>query len=334
MPPQPSPQNILIFGATGTIGAYITSAIVSAQPPFQRVAIYTTASTVSKKAAQIAALKEKSVEIFVGDVADESAILDAFKGIDTIVSALGRPALPLQTRLLTLAADCPGVTRFYPSEFGTDVAFDASSAAEPTHQAKLAVRAHLEGLEAVRTGKLEYAYLVTGPYAEMAMGREVEGAEGAGGFEVEGRRARVVGDGEGRVAYTTMRDVGTLLVAALRHPHVSRNRALKVNSFTTTPHQILAEFVRQTGTRDADWKVEYTSMTDLERLEKEAWEAGNPAAGLFTLRRIWAQGKTLYERRDNGVLGEPEMETLEAVVGRVIEAQTRPETAVLHRHQL
>lgn len=115
--------------------------------------------------------------------------------------------------------------------------------------------------------------------------------------------------------------MGTLLVAALKQPDVARNRALKVNSFTTTPNAIVAEFERQMGEK---WDVSHIPLARLKDLEKEAWEEQVPWATVFTLRRIWAEGGTLYKRRDNGDIGmkDEDMETLETVVRRAIAQQT------------
>jgi len=94
-----------------------------------------------------------------------------------------------------------------------------------------------------------------------------------------------------------------------------------VNSFTATPHQILAEFEQQTG---AKWDVKYVSLDELKRIEKEAWESGKVFATGATLRRIWTEGGTLYEKpRDNAVLGEPRMETLAEQVAWVVGKQTK-----------
>ena len=130
----------------------------------------------------------------------------------------------------------------------------------------------------------------------------------------------MVGDGNGRVSFTSMKDVGVLLVAALLHPEASKGKALKVNSFTATPAEIVREFERQTGEK---WEVEYVSFEDLRKGEAEAWENENPMATAWTLRRIWGEGGTLYDERDNGRIGEPRMETLEEQVEMAIEKQTK-----------
>lgn len=116
-----------------------------------------------------------------------------------------------------------------------------------------------------------------------------------------------------------MDSVGKLVVAALQHPEASKNATLKVNSFTATPAEILAEYEKQTGSK---WDVSYTPLEKLKESEKQAWAEGSPIATAYTLRRIWAEGGTLYEKRDNGLIGDPEMETLADQVRQNIVKQT------------
>ena len=113
--------------------------------------------------------------------------------------------------------------------------------------------------------------------------------------------------------------MGKVLVAAIINNEASCNQALKVNSFTTTPNEILAEFERQT---QAKWEREYTSLPELKQLEQELWEANDPLAVVATLRRIWTEGGTLSEMRDNDKIHAPDMDTLEIAVARAIEAQS------------
>lgn len=116
--------------------------------------------------------------------------------------------------------------------------------------------------------------------------------------------------------------VGKLTVLTLLAPSETvKNRALRVNSFTTTPLDILAEYEKQTGGQK--WDIEYTSLEDVKKGEKKAYEDGDATATTYTLRRIWAEGRTLYEKRDNGLLGEEgeKTERLELVVTKAVEAQ-------------
>ena len=107
------------------------------------------------------------------------------------------------------------------------------------------------------------------------------------------------------------------MLETLRRPDVAMNRALRVNSFTTTPALIQKEFERQTG--GEAWKdVSETSLGQLRELESAAWEAGKPYATVLTLGRIWTEGGTIYDKRDNGLIGEPTMMTLEEIVAEEV----------------
>ncbi len=98
-------------------------------------------------------------------------------------------------------------------------------------------------------------------------------------------------------------------MAALRHPEASFGKALKVQSFVVTPKEVLAEYEKQTG---ATWTVSYTPLAKVKDLEADLWAKGKPAATGITLRRIWAEGGTLYEKNDDESigLGPDDMESL------------------------
>lgn len=111
--------------------------------------------------------------------------------------------------------------------------------------------------------------------------------------------------------------VGKFVVATLRHPEESYGKALKVQSFIVTPKQVLAEYVEQTG---AQWTVSSTPLDEVRKLEAKLWEEGSSKATSVTLRRIWAEGGTLYEKNDNAVVGirEGDADSLETAVSRAL----------------
>lgn len=237
-------------------------------------------------------------------------------GFDTVISALGRSAIQLQIPLIKVAESSSTIKRFFASEYGTDIEYFPNSNTEKPHQQKLKVRAYIRD----NVKRLEYTYVVTGPYPEMFFAANRNKPE-LGSFDVLAKKAWLLGTGKEKVSFTTMPDVGKLVVAALKHPDASRNATLKVNSFTATADEILAEFEKQTGSK---WEVNYTSLDDLKKLEKEAWETGAPYATGATLRRIWTEGGTLYEKRDNEKIGlkDEDMGTLAEVVAGTIKNQT------------
>lgn len=246
---------------------------------------------------------------------------EAYAGFDTVVSCVGRQVISAQIDLIKIADAHPDVRRFFPSEYGTDVAHSVSSSAELPHQAKLKVRAALAAC-----ASLEYTFVVTGPYADADRGLYLSAApketEEGGSFDVRAKRAVLLGDPDGEINLTTMRDVGRLVVAALCHPREARNRALLCNSFTTTPRAILREFETQTG--GGGWEVGFTGLERLKELEKEAWERKDARAVPLSLRRIWSDGGTLYgEKRHNALIGMDDgVDSLESAVAQAIKVQT------------
>ncbi|KAF1956602.1 NAD(P)-binding protein [Byssothecium circinans] len=218
------------------------------------------------------------------------------------------------SNLLDIAERSSTIHTFYPSEYGTDIEYSPTSSTEPPHQLKLKVRAHIR----TNIKKLHITYLVTGPYSDLYFGKLPGKAGEVGSFNPKEHKAVLLGSGDDKVSFTSMADVGKLLVAALKVPAKEKERTLKVNSFTTTPHEILKEFERQT---EAKWEVKYTSLDALKKGRKEDWEKGDPLATVYTLRRIWTEGGTLYEKRDNGKIGDPGMETLENQVKKAVEKE-------------
>lgn len=118
-----------------------------------------------------------------------------------MISAVGRNVIAEQINWIQLAEKSPSVKRFFPSEFGTDIEYGPESAHEITHQQKLKVRAALK-----QTSKLEYTYVVTGPYAdavEPAIFSPCSAAPEIGSFNVKTRGAVLIGDGSGKISFTT-----------------------------------------------------------------------------------------------------------------------------------
>ncbi|KAM0357469.1 hypothetical protein ACHAO7_002845 [Fusarium culmorum] len=305
------PKSILIFGATGTIGRYITNAIANAQPAFDQVTIFTSEDTVVRKHDFIEELKSKNVKIITGDINNEEDVKKAYKGIDTVVSAVGRNVIETQINLFKIAAESDSVKWFFPSEYGTDVEYGPQSADEKPHQLKLKVRKYIRE----NANGLKYTFVVTGPYIDMYF-TLTPGVPEAGGFDHIGKKAVLVDNGQGNIGFTTMPDVGKSVVAALRHPSESFNKALKVQSFVVTQQQILKELEKQTG--GEPWAVTNYTLDELREAEKKGWAEGNPSSTLYTLRRIWSEGGTLYETTDNEKIGlkDENLETLEDAVHR------------------
>ena len=84
-------QNVLIVGATGVIGTYITEAIVTHKAELGRVAVLTSKETLKDKIREIAALESGGVDVFVGLLDDEETVKDAYRGKDEQALECGCP---------------------------------------------------------------------------------------------------------------------------------------------------------------------------------------------------------------------------------------------------
>ncbi|PTB64941.1 NAD(P)-binding protein [Trichoderma citrinoviride] len=302
------PLHILAFGATGNIGKHIVNQLIRANPPFPKISIFTSANTVSNKPELLARWKDAGISVIVGDITSSADVKNAYQGVDTAISCLGRGALELQFQLIKLADESDSVRWFFPSEYGTDPDHDPSSAHEKPHQLKRRVRK----LFAEEVKNLKPTFLVVGPYIEMW----VDGGalkDAFGGIDVEKKEATLLGDGEQPIGFTAMDDVGKAMVAALKRPEVSFGKILKIASFTKSAKQVLAEFEKQLG---QEFNVKYIPLDDAKSLEKKYWDEGNPAAVVGTLRRIWATGGAVYDKLDNEDLGlhPDQLQSLEVAV--------------------
>lgn len=194
-------SNILIFGATGFIGTYISEKIIHAQPAFNHVTIFTSTETVKNKGELLEGWKKAgNVTVITGDVESESDVRAAYKDhkIDTVVNAFGRTAIAKQINLIKWADETDHVKWFFPSEYGTDIEHGPQSKDEKPHQEKLKVRRFIR--EHVRN--LKVTYLVTGPYFESWLGR-APGLQVSPGYDVRNKEAYLVEDGEGKIGFTT-----------------------------------------------------------------------------------------------------------------------------------
>lgn len=93
------------------------------------------------------------------------------------------------------------IKRFFPSEYGTDVEYNSLSASEKPHQAKLRVRKYIKS----HIKRLEYTYLVTGPYADLYLGKFSQNTK-VGSFDVVEKKATLLGSGDEPISLTTMNE--------------------------------------------------------------------------------------------------------------------------------
>ena len=73
-------STVLIIGSSGTIGTHISKALAKSRASFDRVAIFTSPSTVENKKEFIADLQNNDVNIITGDINNDSDVKGVFEG--------------------------------------------------------------------------------------------------------------------------------------------------------------------------------------------------------------------------------------------------------------
>lgn len=191
--------SVLVIGATGNIGDFITSSLIEAKDAFSKITVFTSEATLSSKAELLNKWKAAGVHVVTGDVTNAADITRAYSGIEVVISCVGRAVLDQQQELIRLAEESESVQWFFPSEYGTDIEHNEKSSSERPHQIKLAVRKYIRE----HTKRLRVTYVVVGPYFELWLGGGTSMNQ-IGGFDLENNKAVLIGDGEGKIAFTTM----------------------------------------------------------------------------------------------------------------------------------
>ncbi|RVD85304.1 uncharacterized protein DFL_003630 [Arthrobotrys flagrans] len=261
-------KNVLLIGGSGNVGAPILAAITA--EPSLNVTVLTRedskstfpAGTVVKKA----------------DYKSHESLVAAFKGHDTIVSNVATLAAVDQLPFLEAAVEA-GVTRFYPTEYGSVASSDSDIVEEFWNRVgfhgKLEVYLRLK--ELADAGKIEYTLITTGPFFDWGL------QFGFVGLNLKERKATIFGSGTQVIAVSNLSHIANAVVWTLTHPEESKNKTIRFWSYKVTQPQLVAEAEKITGTK---WEVEHIPVEDHIKTAEEAIKAGNPYAGYQVLQGL------------------------------------------------
>ncbi|KAG5796171.1 hypothetical protein H9Q69_004784 [Fusarium xylarioides] len=193
------------------------------------------------------------------DYDDKSALVDAMKGIDTVLSFLAmldqNEALELHKKLIDAAIEA-GVRRFAPSEWAS-----ASNSGVAHYQYKDKVRKYLEEVNS-NEQKIEYCLFQPGMFTDY-FGHPRAKTKHFGTFymfaDFQNRRAIIPEDADAPITLTTVRDMSQVVAQALEYNGVWPTvGGIQGTAFTVSELIALAEKLR------GPFKVEKISNEDLE----------------------------------------------------------------------
>lgn len=302
-------KTIAIVGVTGTIGIYLTQALL-AENRFSITAI-------SRHDSE--AKYPPEVKVARVDYDDHSSVVKALRGHDALIITTSVWAPRDTSAKLIRAAAAAGIPWILPNEFGM---FNTVEAANDTiGPGKKQDRDLIESL-----GVSSWIGISCGFWYE----HSISNSE-LYGIDMKNRKATFFGDGNQRLNTSTWQQVGRAVAALLSLPVTQRgaqttlsayrNRMVFISSFAVSQKEMLDSVKRVTGTSDGDWSVQSEPVKRRYEEACESLKKGDRVAfGRKLYTRYFYEDAGLFEKLhglDNEKLGLPKENLDEATKAAV-----------------
>lgn len=308
-------KNVLIAGATGSVGATILEALL-AEPSFK--------VTILSRASSRATFPKDIPVIRISDAYTVEELTSAFQNQDAVVVALTTSSVTkdgrdgLAYRLID-AAIAAGVKRFIPSEFGTNNLDPRAQSVVPIYEIKGAMLEYLITKAKASNGTLTWTSISCGSWLDWALDPVK-----SGNFffmDVKAKTATMYDSGDARFAVTTSSNTGLAVVRSLKYADQTANKQVFLADFMATANEVLESLERQSGQKFAITRKD--SEPEMKVLRKK-YNAGDYSAAFGMLAISFTADIDVaydFEREQeiwNGRLGLPKV-TLDEVVKGAIE---------------
>jgi len=312
-------KNVLILGASGSVGAPILAALLS-EPTFN--------ITIGSRASSSATFPPHIPVITLSDAFTVAELTTAFKNQDAVVVALSTGPVTaggkdgLAYRLID-AALAAGVKRFIPSEFGANNLDKRARNLVPIYNIKGDMLEYLIQACKDSAGKMSWTSISCGSWLDWALDPSKSG--NFIGIDVKARTATVYDSGDTKFSITTSKNTGAAVAKALLNPQVSANKQVFLTDFMTSTNEIVKALERETGEK---FKVERRESAPLIKAATEKYDAGDSGAAYPILAMSFGADVDVgYDfPKEQGVwnekLGLPKA-SLEEVVKEAVELAAR-----------
>ncbi|KAJ1541451.1 hypothetical protein HK405_010646, partial [Cladochytrium tenue] len=286
---------VALAGASGQLGAAVLTQLLAAG--FQVTALTRAAGRVQAR---------PGVTEVVVDFGDRAALAAALVGHHAVVATTSGQAAAAQILLADAAADA-GVTRFVPSEFGSDLD-DPESRSLPVYADKIKVREHLAGLAA--SGALSYSILINNAFLDWGLQHKFL-------LDPVAHSATLWDGGDDPISFTSLPAVGRAVVGILQHPDETKNRVVRVQEVAVSFKELVA--VAKEVTPGKEWTVVEKSTKEAAAKSFEALGKGVFEGWVwvgFIYRAAFRPGAGHLAKNDNELVGVKELsrEELKAIV--------------------
>lgn len=297
-------RNILLIGATGSIGNVVLQALEK-EPTFTL--------TVLQRASSTAQIPAHLDTIKISDDYPTAGLVAAFRGKDVVINCMTTLAVADQYRMID-AAVAAGVRRYVPSEYGLDNLRPEAQALSSVFRDKGRVQEYLRSK--AKEGAIEWMSISCGMWLEWSMAHDFLG------MHIAEKRFVLWDDGEGLFSCTTEENTAEAMVRALKDaPDDTKNTNIYLSDFAISQKQLLEAIERIQGVR---YTVESVDSYDLIEEKQAAVQNGDQLAvfalvetGFVTGRfggHLEKEGNVMNEQ-----LGLPE-KTLDEVVSKALKS--------------
>lgn len=254
-------MKVAVAGATGNIGLPIVNALLAAKYPV---------TVLTRKGSDSGSKLPKNPNISVVEVDYTSvpSLTEALKGHTVVVSALASTSVGSQNPLID-AAVAAGVSRFIPSEFGSDTV-NPKSAALPVFKYKVETQEYLEGITS-KNPAFTYTAIANGAFFDWGL---------RVGFIVNPAKHSAVVYNSGDVPFstTTLDTIGQGVVGVIQHLAETANRAVYIQDALVTQNQLIQYAKDKDG---VEWDITHAS-TEKVKEESFAELAKGPDANIMS----------------------------------------------------
>ncbi|PSR90881.1 hypothetical protein BD289DRAFT_365416 [Coniella lustricola] len=257
--------NVTLVGATGDLGIEILKALVAAD-----TFTVTALQRASSKSSLPSHLKDK---IRIQTIAPDfplDELTARLRGQDALIVCYRTRDAQEQLKFGHAAVAAGTVQRLIPADFGS---CDSSGQRErelvKLFDRKVQVRESLQEL-AEKHPAFSWTSLVNGHFFDWGL------REGFLHFDLEGKKADIIGDGETKSSQATLSQIGLATVRVLQKPEETKNRVLFIQSFCVSQNDVLRSLEKATG--GGKWQITRYDPEEFIREKKERADGGDADA--------------------------------------------------------
>lgn len=263
-------KNIVIIGASGSIGSILLEAFINTP---------SVTITVLQRASSTKTVLPPSVRVItIPDDYPHGSLVAAFANQDAVINCVTTLAVRTQLRIISAAAEA-GVRRFVPSEYGLNNNNPVARALCPVFREKGEVQDHLRTLE----HRMEWMSVACGMWLKWSATHEFLG------MHIAERRFVIWDDGEGLFSTTTEENTALAVVNALTKKWTeTANKVLWLSDFAVSQKDLLDALERFTGEK---FETEHIDSESFIREKQAATAAGDGAATYALIETGFVTGK-------------------------------------------